>query len=270
MLNIKGLNTFCLNIATIFSLNKIKYFIIALGLLLPALQSIAQVRVSGKVYDISGKIPMEAVSVLSNSGKGTTTDMDGRYTIVLDIKDSIWFSYLNKPTLKYAVELIPNRENFEIAIHVSPSVLKEIHFRPHNYRMDSLQNRIDYARAFNYRKPGIGSSLNIGPNGGVGLDINELIGMFQFRKNRRMESFQERLIREEEEKYIDHRFSRALVIRLTGLRGIDLDTFMVRYRPIIEFTREASDYDFQEYIKKCFHHFSRMRRMEMQLRKPED
>ena len=103
---------------------------------------------------------------------------------------------------------------------------------PRNYRLDSIQNRQDYAKAFNFQKPGIGSSLNMAPGGGVGLDIDEFIRMFQFQRNKRMRAFQDRLLQEEEDKYIDHRFNRALVIKLTQLRGPQLDNFMKIYRPV--------------------------------------
>jgi hypothetical protein len=178
---------------------------------------------------------------------------------VLNEQDSIWFSYLTKPTNKYLVRTIPNKENFEIALHVYPTTLKEIRFTPKNYRMDSIQNRQEYAKAFNFRKPGIETSIN--PGGGVGMDINSLISMFQFRKNRRMLAFQERLLREEADAFIDHRFNRALVIRLTGLRGDELNTFMERYRPNIEFTQNTSDYDFQAYIKRSFQQYTRLKKL---------
>lgn len=220
-----------------------------------------QVRVAGRVFDISGKIPLEAVSVLSSSGRGTTTNADGRYCIVLNDQDSLWFSYLNKPTAKYAVKLIPNKDNFELALHVYPTTLKEVRIMPKNYRMDSLRNREEYAKAFNWQKPGIGSSLNVGPSGGVGLDLDAFISMFQFRKNRRMQAFQDRLLREEAEAYIDHRFSRSLIIKLTGLKGEELNTFIERYRPTIEFTQATTDYEFQEYIKRCYQQYVRLRRL---------
>lgn len=228
-------------------------------LILSVSGSFAQVKISGRVFDISGKVPLEAVSVLSSSGNGTVSDSDGRYTIVLNEQDSIWFSYLTKPTNKYLVRTIPNKENFEIALHVYPTTLKEIRFTPKNYRMDSIQNRQEYAKAFNFRKPGIETSIN--PGGGVGMDINSLISMFQFRKNRRMLAFQERLLREEADAFIDHRFNRALVIRLTGLRGDELNTFMERYRPNIEFTQNTSDYDFQAYIKRSFQQYTRLKKL---------
>ena len=89
---------------------------------------------------------------------------------------------------------------------------------------------------------------SIGPSG-AGIDINELIRSFQFRKNRSTMAFRERLILQEQEKFIDHRFSPTLIRRLTGLEGEELKAFVVRYRPTYEFALFTSEYDFQLYIK---------------------
>ena len=42
-----------------------------------------QVQLKGTVYDISQRIPLEGVSVLSASGRGTATDSNGHYTLLL-------------------------------------------------------------------------------------------------------------------------------------------------------------------------------------------
>ncbi|RYY19761.1 MAG: hypothetical protein EOO04_21325 [Chitinophagaceae bacterium] len=229
-----------------------------------------QMRVSGKVYDITGKSALPAVTVLTTSGKGTVTDTMGRYSILVNDGDSIWFSYLNKPTPKYAVSSIRNTLNFELLLHVNVSELRPVQVMPPSYKRDSIQNREDYAKAFDFRKPGFGTSIVPGSGAGVGLDINELINMFNFRKNRRMLAFQERLLREEEEKFIYHRFSRALVIKLTGLKGSDLDTFMLRYKPELEFVMYSTDYEFQSYIKSSHERFTRIKKMMGPLRSEEN
>ena len=239
--------------------------LLTLALLIAAFPCLAQIRISGRVYDISKYRPLEAVSVLTTSGGGTASDSLGRYSIMVRETDSIWFSYLNRPTPKYPVKSIPNFQNFEISLHVTSTELKEIKIMPRNYRLDSIQNRQDYAKAFNFRKPGIGSSMDIGPGGGVGLDITELIQMFQFRRNKRMLAFQNRLLQEEEDRYIDHRFSRALVIKLTGLRGEPLNNFMRIYRPTLDFVDNSTDYEFQDYIKKCFSHYQRYQNLRKEL-----
>jgi len=215
----------------------------------------AQYKVQGNIYDSSRTYPLEGVSVMSTSGKGTTTNAAGFYQIDVGAKDSIWFSYLGKPTIKYPVAKIINTLQFDLALRVPVDVLKEVVVKPRNYRQDSLQNRQDYEKIFNFRKPNLESMTSIGPNG-AGIDVNELIRLFQFRKNKSTLRFQQRLLEQEQEKYIDYRFSKALVRRLTGLSGEALEKFMLEYRPTYEFTLLSSDYDFQSYIKEAYKKFS--------------
>ncbi len=229
------------------------YIIIVLASIFIASKTDAQYfKLRGIVYDSTRSFPMSSVSVLTTSGKGTATDLNGRYEIDVRETDSVWFSYLNKPTVKYSVAKIFDASRFDIALHVNVPMLKEVIVKPRNYKMDSIQNRIDYAKAFDWQKPKI-KGISSGELGtAAGFDLEQLIQMFQFRKNKRMAAFQDRLLREERDKFIDHRFSKALVLRLTGLIGDARDSFMVRCRPPYEFCLLASDYEFQSYIKECY------------------
>lgn len=197
---------------------------------------------------------MESVTVITSSGRGTVTNSEGYYEIEVNEKDSVWFSYLGKPTIRYAVSKIFDAEHFDISLHINIPVLKEVIVRRRNYHLDSIQNRLDYEKAFNFRRPNVESMTSIGPMG-AGIDIEELIKLFQFRKNRRMESLRERLLQQERDKYIDYKFNKALVRRLTTLSGPELDSFMVKYRPSYEFILVTPEYDFQLYIKKAFSEF---------------
>lgn len=194
------------------------------------------------------------MSVLSTSGRGTITNVNGEYEIEVAERDSIWFSYLNKPTIKFPVLKIANPFSFDISLQVSVPELKEVRVRPRNYRQDSIQNREDYAKIFNWQKPGI---KTVTPQYGAaaGFDLNEIINAFRFRRNRSIQSFQNRLIAQEQEKFIDHRFSKALVRRLTNLDGYELDSFMTVFRPPYFFTIGTGDYDFQKYIKDSYERF---------------
>jgi hypothetical protein len=213
-----------------------------------------QVTVKGTVYDRTRTTPLEAVSVLSTSGAGTSTDINGRYSITVHEGDSIWFSYLNKPTPKFAVLQIPNLTQFDISVHVASTVLREVKVMSPSYRQDSIQNRKDYAKVFNFRKPGIGIATSPPGSGGagVGLDLEELINVFRFKRTRSMLGFQKRLLQEEQDKFIDHRFSKSKVREITLLTGEQLDRFMKLYRPDYEFTANATDYEFYDYIKKAY------------------
>ncbi|HEY6502689.1 MAG TPA: hypothetical protein VIZ28_01825 [Chitinophagaceae bacterium] len=209
-------------------------------------------KIKGNVYDSSRNYVIELVSVLSTSGKGTMTNADGYYEIEVTEKDSIWFSYLNKPTMKFPVLKIANPFAFDISLRINVTVLKEVKVRPRDYKQDSAQNREDYAKVFNYQKPRLTSSVS---NMGVGFDLNEIINMFRFKRNRNMLAFQERLLQQERDKSVDHRFNKALVRRLTSLTGNELDSFMIIFRPSYEFTMLTSDYDFQQYIKDSYRRF---------------
>jgi hypothetical protein len=216
----------------------------------------SQYKIKGTVYDSSRNYPLELVSVLSTSGRGTITNINGEYEIEVTEKDSIWFSYLNKPTVRFPVLKILNPFSFDISLQVSVPELKEVRVRPRNYRQDSIQNREDYAKIFNYKKPGL-TAVTPQYGGAAGFDVNEIINIFRFRRNRSMLSFQKRLLAQEQEKFIDHRFSKALVRRLTQLDGNELDSFMLLFRPPYFFTVGAGDYDFQKFIKDSHERFKR-------------
>ena len=216
----------------------------------------AQYKVKGTVYDSSRHYRIPAVTVMSTSGSITVSDSMGRYAISVGEKDSIWFSYLGKPTPKYAVLKMPDVTQFDIALQLKPLVMEEVRIKSRSYRMDSLQNRLDYAKVFDYKKVSFESMTSIGPMG-AGIDLAELIRLFQFRKNKSMLKFQQRLLEQEREKYIDHRFNKGLVKRLSGLDGDKLDAFMIKYRPTYEFTIGTSEYDFQLYIKSAAEQFTK-------------
>ncbi|HJU45813.1 MAG TPA: carboxypeptidase-like regulatory domain-containing protein [Chitinophagaceae bacterium] len=206
-----------------------------------------QVKIRGTVFDKTQKRPLEGVSVLSNKSGGTSTDVHGSYLILVDKDDSIYFSYQGKATMKFPVQTMIAANNFDISLQVKSDLLPEIFVRKRSYKEDSIQNRIDYAKVFDYSKPGLSVSAG---GGGVGFDVNELIDIFRVRKKKNMLSFQRRLVAEEQDKYVDYRFNKRLVKELTGLDGAQLDMFMKMNRPNYYFVVGANQYDFYEYIKE--------------------
>ncbi len=228
-----------------------KWFFSGILIFLALQASGQEVVIRGTVFNMYKTSPLEAVSVLSNSGRGTITDSNGNYAIRVDYSDSLSFSYLGKSTQKFAVSEMNLTTGFDIALHVNVTTLSEVRIAPRNYHMDSLQNRMDYERSFDYHKPGL--TLTSPESGsGVGLDLDAIINMFKFRQIRRALAFQRRLIQDEEDKFIDHRFTRSIVKKITRLDGKELDSFMLAYRPSYEFTRTSSDYDFYDYIKLAY------------------
>lgn len=233
------------------------YIILIMGLSCLAGTASAQYRVKGRVLDSSRTYPIERVTVQSTGGHITMTDSAGTYSIAVAERDSVWFSYLGKPTPKYPVLKIADVMQFDIALHLKPDVMREVKIKTRNYKEDSLQNRRDYAKAFSFQRPSLGTMTSV-TSSGVGFDVQEIIGLFQFRKNKSMERFRERLEQEERDKFVDRRFSKGLVKRLTGIdKDQELKDFMEKYRPTYEFAAGTSDYDFQYFIKIAYKEYKK-------------
>jgi hypothetical protein len=220
-----------------------------------------QLAVSGTVYDSTKTIPIKDVVIKSSSGIITMTDSAGHYTIAVGESDSLIFIYNYRPTAKFAIKKIEDPSNFDIALHVRMvekfKTLKEVRVYAKSYKQDSLENREQYKNIFSYRRPGISTNTD-SYTGAAGLDINELINIFRFKRNRQLRRMQERLMEEEKEHYISYRFNKALVRRITHFDGKDLEIFMKEYRPDFEFTENSSLVDFYQYILNASYQYKRL------------
>lgn len=220
-----------------------------LGLLVTGGVVRAQVEIKGTVYDMSAQNPVRGVSVQAVSGKGTMTDSLGRYRIVLSVNDSVSFSYLGRATSKTAVKDLPQGYPFDISLHIMVDSLPTATVWNRNYELDSLENRKEYQKVFDYNG-NVLHNMKMSQRGGfgVGLDFDML---FDGKANKRMEALQSRLVWQEKDNYIDHRWSKAVVKRVTGLESPVLDTFMRQYRPSYEFIQSCeTEYEFYKYIKE--------------------
>ncbi|WP_207514345.1 hypothetical protein [Longitalea luteola] len=206
--------------------------------------AVSQVVIKGTVYDKQARYGVPHVSVMSSSGLGTITDSLGRYSIKVPGDDSVYFSYLGKMTAKFPVKHLPPDQPLDISLPVLVDSLPSVTVRQPSYRMDSLANRAEYKKVFDY-DPVLAGSPGSGFGIGIGFDL-----IFNARKIRSMEKLKARLEREERDKYVDHRFTKALVKRITGLTSPALDTFMIQYRPSYEQLKSfETEYEYYKYIK---------------------
>ena len=60
---------------------------------------------------------------------------------------------------------------------------------------------------------------------------------------------------EEQEKFIDHHFTKQLIQQITGMQGRDLEKFMTVYRPPYEFIAFSEEYEFHQYILNASKYF---------------
>lgn len=247
-----------------------KIFFTAILISLLSLAVNGQLTVSGTVYDSTKSIPVKEVDIRATNGTSTTTDSNGHYSIVTSLKDSLTFFYKQKPTAKFAVAQIQNTGSFDISLHIRLTekfkTLAEVKIYRKNYQQDSIENREQYAKLFNYHKPGIKPTTD-NYTGAVGMDVNELINIFRFKRNRQMKKMQERLQEQEQENYINYRFNKSTVKRITRLQGKELETFMKIYRPDFNFTENSSLAGFYQYILNASYQF---KKEQLQLQKTTD
>jgi hypothetical protein len=217
----------------------------------------AQIEVSGNVYDNSRLYAVPDVAVSSTSGASDVTDSTGSYHIMVSANDSIFFTYGGKSTMKFAVKEIKNYSAFDISLHAKVKqkykLLNPVTVYTDNYKFDSIENREKYANIFGNDRPGIQSTYD--PGGAAGLDLDALIGMFQFRKNKQQLAFKNRLLQDEEDKYIDYRFSSKTITRVTGLTGDSLTAYKKRYRPDYYFVVNSTLAQFYDYILQTSYAF---------------
>ncbi|HLO80816.1 MAG TPA: hypothetical protein VK166_07660 [Chitinophagaceae bacterium] len=228
-----------------------------------SLNAISQdIMVSGTVLDSTRKFILPNVKVTSTAGKVTYTDSVGTYNILVSPNDSINFTYRNKPTMWFPVREMKNTHSFDIALQVTLrdgyKTLREVILIGKSYREDSLENRMKYQKVFNGSTGGL--RINSGGDniyGGAGLDPNEIINLFRFRRNHNLKALQNRLLQEESDKFINYRFNKDLVKQITGFSGSNLERFMKIWRPDYEFTALSSDLEFHTYILEASRAYTR-------------
>ena len=144
------------------------------------LAAVGQVRISGTIYERSARFGMAGVSVMGTSGAGAVTDSAGHYSIRLPLTDSISFSYQGKATMKFPVKEIRYDRPFDMSLHVDihdlPTV--EVSTKRHDYHFDSLENRNEYRKVFDYAPEYLTSG-----NGGAGVNLDLL---FSIKKMKRL------------------------------------------------------------------------------------
>ena len=233
--------------------------------LAPATVLFAQKTVQGHVYQDKYRTPLDSVIVHTQSGNKGHTDSSGGYRIkVNSTQDSIWFQFRDKITHKYPIDTIKNPRDFEVQIYLPKNYvqtpkgyLPTVTVRSKNYYEDSMAFRNDYAKIFNYKKPGdaLGESVGVGDAGGIGVDANAIINLFRFGYNRRQKVYQKFALSVEQEKYIDHRFTKKIVEEVTGLFDKQRDEYMQACRPNYSELTRMNETQLREYIKLSYQNY---------------
>ena len=243
----------------------LKLFLLVLLLhALPVTKVTGQIIISGTVYDSTKLYVVPGVNVSSTSGLITTTDSLGAYHINVSENDSLSFFYRGKSTVKFPVKTIGNYTAFDISLRIRINakykLLQGVTVFADTYHRDSAENRMEYAKIFNFEKPGIRSTYE--PGAAAGLDLDELINMFNFRKKKQNIAFQKRLVEDEQDRYVNYRFSSKVIHRITGLSGDTLTRYKKFYTPSYMFVVSSTLAQFYEYILNTSYAFKKEERIQ--------
>ena len=217
-------------------------------------------KISGIVTDKDTKQPIAGALVSIGSAK-TMTNQTGRFEIALkNPGDSLKISHFNYKTNIAAID----QNASVLLIQLEPKVTQISEVTVHgtrDFKQDSLANRANFAKQFNYTGPKVmdaftGNSDNRQPFELISVNPILLIAALT-KKSSPEYKFQQKLINNEHEQYVDEKFNRGIVSKITGLQGDTLSAFLVLYRPTYEFALKATVYDMEVYIQEKYKVFEK-------------
>jgi len=210
----------------------------------------AQQFLTGKIRRRASEEVLSSVSIINRTQKKMNiSDMGGNFRIPAREGDTLTFSsagYLPDTTI---VARWMFTENNGYQVYLAPHIVALPSVRVgdrSNYQLDSIKRKEDYAWLDQVHREKLAGGKTF--SDGVGISFSPL--SYFNKKEVQRRRLRRRLQQEEKEYYIDSRFPRAYVARITGLQGDSLQTFMVRYRPSYAFCRRSSGEDIFFYINE--------------------
>ena len=204
----------------------------------------------GKIYKAATDVVAVDVNVFNLDQKlSTRSDSSGSYSIKAKEGDKIVFSSVgynsDTVTVRYDMLLV----SYDLSLGI-----KVISLRPvivtKSYQADSVARRNYYQDIF-AKQPGI-TGFNR-PENGVGIVLSPL-SHFSARSRQKRE-LKKRLIKQEQDYYIDYSFPAEWVQQLTGLYGDSLRLFMYQYRPSYSFCKKTNRQGMLLYVNEKIKEF---------------
>jgi CarboxypepD_reg-like domain len=204
--------------------------------------------IKGVVFDGESQKPLFPVNVINvSTQRSVMTDEHGDFVIRAGTGEILSFTFPGYHTIEKIInsnaplhiELLP------INVKLPEYVLKDL--TP--YQKDSIEMLALYGHEL-AQKP---FKPSISFNGGV--SFNGLISSVaqRFTKSyKNSKRFKENFKREQEQKYIDSRYTPALVTSLTLLKNDSLAQFMNTYKIDYSFARQATDLEIKSWIRNNY------------------
>ncbi|MDP4263562.1 MAG: hypothetical protein Q8941_13630 [Bacteroidota bacterium] len=209
-----------------------------------------QQKVNGKIYSITDSVIPVAAVFNKNLKLPVYSGKDGSYSILAAEGDTLIFSAVgfapDTITVRFHMLLTP----FDVTLQRRIITLETVKLTS-SYREDSLKRRGYYSEIYKTQTP-------YRPDNGFGISFSPISSMSKEARQKR--TLKQRLLKEEQDDYIDRSFPVEWVSQLTGLKGDSLSLFMYRYRPSYDFCRKSDRQGMLLYINDKLKEFRKPKR----------
>ncbi len=221
--------------------------VLLFSLLIIAFSAAAQMQKGVVVDGESGRPLYNATLSNMTTRQVVTTDEEGNFSIKAANGEIITFSYPGYHTIERlaVTQLLMTAELFPLSVNLKPFVLHNLT----KFQRDSIEMTTLYSKELNTKtiRPSFSSANGGGFSGLIGGPVQRMSK--SYKQNQRFkETFQKDL----EQKYIDTRYTPALVTTLTGLTGEPLIIFMNSYPMEHSFARAATDLELKMWIRNNY------------------
>jgi hypothetical protein len=226
-------------------------FVLLLGLVV---RGDAQQFLTGKVYVKGTSDTLISVSIHNiTTQRYDLSDEDGSYRVQATPGDHVAFSSVGHKTDTITITASILSASYPVYLEIKPQTLQAVRVEFTNYQLDSMDRRKEYAWVYDHgNTPRVEHERS---GDGVGVQLNVFRNSSQAAKQR--ERLEKRLQKEEQDYYVESRYSREYVTRITHMQGDSLKAFMKKYRPSYDYCRKAAQVDILVYINDCYKLFTR-------------
>ena len=224
-----------------------KTAILGLSLCGLSFSAYSQTLIKGEIIDKSNQEYVENANIQNIYTRvGMSTLEDGKFRIEVKTGQLIEISKIGYQTLRIRIQDEKTPSFYKLELDRRSRILKvvDIRGRSLNYVKDSIRFRETYNVVVSQARKG-------------DVDMRSMPLAMLSKKQREIWAFQEMYDRWEEEKYVDFVFNKALVNKITYLKKEELERFMRLYRPSAQFVRQATEYEYLEYIKSSYYRYKR-------------
>lgn len=223
-------------------------------LMLTAFNGRGQQFLTGKIYEKGSQDSLISVSIHNiTAQRYDLSEVDGTYKIQCVPGDHVAFSSVGYKADTITITAAILTANCIIYMEIRPVILQAVRVGElSNYQLDSIDRHKEYSWIYDRS-----STAHIDPNrsdgrGGDGVGVQMNIFRKTSTSAKQRDRLEKRLGKEEQDDYVNFRYNKDYVAKITHLQGDSLKSFLKKYRPSYEYCRKAAMVDILVYINDCY------------------